>query len=445
MTEHKLDAGKQIIEGLFNLGESLGYVVEKELPVERNRKNPPALDVAWLSEKGQEFPLMIFEVESKVTNAIANNPAKVFGKSNQSFEKPLFFFHVMVSGGQDTSRVDDLRRLFGSHNYRAYELASGKTTELVKDILGQHRRLTRKIDLIGVIKVLESQLWKDANLSEVIQHIENIGFERGHGTFLPRYAALSRNKPEFRQHFIRYLIARESALPYIEEDDRYESWIGSWWAAPIHLGILVLSSDEIQRKKFFYEKLINWQKDTLYGTKIGPHLGLDSDYTQAILGCAPPYWALIAVLMHDLPEAVKFIAEQCKLILLKIESGPLKYSFFTAMWLLHISASSELSLECFEYARNFINNNGGIPDDLLYYPKGYLELEVEDRNNDWLLSSGSEFRPTPDIDEFKSKLAIAHSKSASFQVDAVLLAQEVLLDHGMPLEWSPKLTQLLQG
>ena len=104
MTQHSLNDGKQIIEGLTALGRALGYSVETELPIEKDKKNPQAVDVAWLSEKGQEFPLMIFEVESKITNAAANNPLKVFGKSNQSFEKPLFFFHVMVSAGK-TRRV----------------------------------------------------------------------------------------------------------------------------------------------------------------------------------------------------------------------------------------------------------------------------------------------------------------------------------------------------
>lgn len=78
---------------------------------------------------------MIFEVESSVTNAVINNPAEVFGQPNQTFEKPLFFFHVMATGGQESSRIDNLRNLFGLHNYRVYRLQKDETLQLVKDIL----------------------------------------------------------------------------------------------------------------------------------------------------------------------------------------------------------------------------------------------------------------------------------------------------------------------
>src|SRR5215469_1005513 len=99
MPEHTLVRGKQIIEGLSDLGRALDYFVKPEMPVRREQTNPPAVDVAWLSEEGQSFPLMIFEIESSATNTIANNPVKVFGQPNQEFEKPLFFFHIIVRGG----------------------------------------------------------------------------------------------------------------------------------------------------------------------------------------------------------------------------------------------------------------------------------------------------------------------------------------------------------
>src|SRR5688572_7920119 len=131
MAEHSLPDGQQVINGLLALGNALNYWVEAELPIEKDKKNPQAVDVAWLSEKGQQYPLMIFEIESTTSNTIANNPLKVFGKPNQAFEKPLFFFHVMVTGGNGTSRTDDLRNQYGSHNYRVYTLADEGITQLV--------------------------------------------------------------------------------------------------------------------------------------------------------------------------------------------------------------------------------------------------------------------------------------------------------------------------
>lgn len=447
MPAHTLEAGKQIIEGLFRLGEALGYSVAKELPVEKGKKYPAAVDVAWLSEEGQEFPLMIFEVESKVTNAIANNPTKVFAKPNQSFEKPLFFFHVMVTGGKETSRVEDLRRLFGTHNYRAYELAGGKTAELVKDIFSQHRRLTNKLDLINVINVLQSDPWDTLNLLEILQHIETIGFERGAGTFLPRYAALSKADIRFHEHFIRYLSARELAQPYVVEYDAYsDSFIGQFWATPINLGLLLLSTDDQDKKRFFFEKLIDWQEKSSYLSQIGPHLHLSRDYTMSIVGVAASYWGLIAILMHDLPEAVKYIANQCRALLAALESWASEYSFFTALWLLHISASSESALDCYEYARSFINDRGGISEELLYQPVGFIDIEEFAKGYDpnWLAIANSSPLPVLSAEDFKNALAIRRLSSNFPHSEIISLALDSLLDFNAPSEWSPKLVHFLQ-
>jgi hypothetical protein len=78
MADHKLPAGKQLIQGIAHLGTVLGYHVKKEFPVdEPTYGESPAVDVAWFSQKGNRFPLFIFEVESKATNGMTNNPLKV--------------------------------------------------------------------------------------------------------------------------------------------------------------------------------------------------------------------------------------------------------------------------------------------------------------------------------------------------------------------------------
>lgn len=93
MSEHKLDKGKEVIEWIVELGETLGYFVQTEYPVAKeNKKNIAAVDVAWFSNQINNFPIFIFEIESRSSNAMANNPLKVFAQSNKQFEKPLFFF-----------------------------------------------------------------------------------------------------------------------------------------------------------------------------------------------------------------------------------------------------------------------------------------------------------------------------------------------------------------
>src|SRR4051812_27441815 len=122
MSEHKLQPGKLVIEALSVLGRDLGYFVECEVPVLKRAHSPPLVDVAWKKDETQKFPLMIFEVESSAGNTIANNAMKVFSQSNQDFEKPLFFFHLVVRGGEETSRIDALRKQYGTNNYRVYRL-----------------------------------------------------------------------------------------------------------------------------------------------------------------------------------------------------------------------------------------------------------------------------------------------------------------------------------
>ena len=154
MPGHVLPDGKQVIVGLCRLGEALGYHVATEVPVRKDRHNSPAVDVGWFTEQGHDCPLMSFEVESSATSGIASNASKVYGQHNREFEKPLFFFHIIVKGGRDTTRLDDAQGAFGRHNYRHYRLGGAEKTELVKDILSQHRRLTRRLDLLAVVPVL---------------------------------------------------------------------------------------------------------------------------------------------------------------------------------------------------------------------------------------------------------------------------------------------------
>src|SRR5437588_10321953 len=102
--EHSLPAGRSMIGGIAALGEALGYIARREHPVEEGRSNPPAVDIAWFSDPDDAYPLFIFEVESRATNSIANNVVKVFGQGSDAFEKPLFFFHVILESPIESSR-----------------------------------------------------------------------------------------------------------------------------------------------------------------------------------------------------------------------------------------------------------------------------------------------------------------------------------------------------
>ena len=144
MPEHKLDTGINFIDGINELGLILGYHTQTEKTVDMTKQNSPAVDLAWFKEENQKFPLFIFEVESSATNGMTYNPMKVFSKKNEKFEKPLFFFQLVLNGGQDSSRVDDLKETYGTYNYRIYRISTGESQKFLFDIIEQHRRISQK-------------------------------------------------------------------------------------------------------------------------------------------------------------------------------------------------------------------------------------------------------------------------------------------------------------
>jgi hypothetical protein len=152
MAKHTLPFGIEIINKLYKLGQLLGYHCEKEYPVDK--ENESAVDVAWLFEPEQKYPLFIFEVESKTTNSIPANPLKIFGETNQKFEKPLFLFHLLLTGGQDSRKIQQLERTYGTYNYRIYRFSLEEELNLIKDILSQHRRLTNRLKIAEFITEL---------------------------------------------------------------------------------------------------------------------------------------------------------------------------------------------------------------------------------------------------------------------------------------------------
>ncbi|MFZ3171843.1 MAG: hypothetical protein WA118_07680 [Carboxydocellales bacterium] len=436
MPKHSIKNGQNIIRMVETLGKALEYHVETEFPLQKNKVNPQAVDVAWFSEEGQDFPLMIFEIESSATNAAANNPVKVFGKSNAEFEKPLFFFHIFINCGKYSERTNDLLNLFGTYNYRIYQLNNDREVNcLLKDILSQHRRLSNKVNLVKFIKMLNCIHLKDIDLREILVHIETNSFNSGHGSYLPSYALISQEYPGFRDEFIRYLQQRELSTATESELDNYQTYLGQNWAYPIHLGILCAKNIE-DKKRDFYERLKIWQEKSSYLTQIGPHFGLSNDYDRFIIGLAGSLWTLVAALMKEVEGATKFISKQCIDILKALEYAPIQQSFFTALWALHISASSDDTQLEFDYVRTYINERGGVPEDVLYEPLGG-DGEMF-KESDWLREL-NKATFVPEINEFRNTVRT----KIETKVDPISLGINALLEESIWATWGKQLVSVI--
>lgn len=360
MAEHKLTYGKEIIDRLHKLGRILNYHCEKEYPVDK--ENESAVDIAWLFEAEQKYPLFIFEVESKTTNSIPANPLKIFGESNQKFEKPLFLFHLLLTGGRESGKIQQLERTYGTYNYRIYRFSLEEETNLIKDILSQHRRLTNRLNISELIIEI-AEKWKEVNLDTIILHIEYLEFEKNSGVILPSYAFLSKKLPEMQLHFIRRLKQKAETPKGLFEFESYETYFGTEWSIPIHLGLLSAFANDGQEEKYF-DDFRNWQEKSYYLKQIGPSYGLSRDYDLFILGMAGAVLSLTAILFYKVPGATKYICSELKDIIEKSERfGPA--NLYNSLWLLHLSTCLTIENEYFKFAREIINELGGAPE-LLY-------------------------------------------------------------------------------
>jgi hypothetical protein len=145
MGTHLVQAGRDVIDVLEEIGDVLGYHSRREWPIPGTGDRPQAIDICWFFDKDESSPLFAFEVESKDTSAAQGNANKLFAKSVEELQKPLFFFHLFLDGSPGSTRKEDLLALYGRYNYRVYTIGVAGLEPILDDILGQHRRLNDRL------------------------------------------------------------------------------------------------------------------------------------------------------------------------------------------------------------------------------------------------------------------------------------------------------------
>lgn len=281
MATHKLALGKQLIQGIAQLGMVLGYYVEKEYPVdEAIYGESPAVDIAWFAQKNNDFPLFIFEVESKATNGIANNPLKVFAQENRVFEKPLFFFHVIAQGGANSSRPRNLESLYGKNNYRIYLVGVDSANDLIKDILSQHARLRSGVDYIALYQLLATDAWlHKVDYTKLLMHAACL--ELSKKDVISSYVRICRGDTTIFSQLVE-LILKDSKEDFV--NTVFDSYLGAQWAIPIFTALLCGLSESEDESRYWSSLLLKWQRESSFMPMITPALGLDRDYDEFILG-----------------------------------------------------------------------------------------------------------------------------------------------------------------
>ncbi|MGK0291415.1 MAG: hypothetical protein ACI86H_002883 [bacterium] len=376
MSEHKLKKGINFIEGLLELGEILGYHSKTEFPVEEGNNQSPAVDVAWLKEENQKFPLFIFEIESISTNSMVFNPMKVFTEKNEIFEKPLFFFQIILKHGLNSSRVEALKKQYGTYNYRIYRMASDEKQNLLNDIVQQHRRITDKIDLIQLIQFIKKTSWLEINFEQFVKLILTLDFEKQNGGILRQLAFLSAEFDDLTSITTNY-IKQIHFAPHINHSKiNYDIYIGYEWCYPIHLGIIYNHSTDIEPKNKAQKQLIHWQEKSSYMPMISPHFGLSADHDEFLIWCVGGLLGIVASLFNDNEEIRIYLSQILKEI---IEQTKLEYKIPNLIWLHHILPKNGKKSPVHEFLEDTLNNYGNFSiksfAEPLFFESNYEYIE----------------------------------------------------------------------
>ncbi|MFC6334251.1 hypothetical protein ACFP56_16605 [Paenibacillus septentrionalis] len=415
MGKHTLSKGKTILTILKELGEALDYHVEKEFPVKKG-VNKQAIDIAWfIDDKDITYPIMIFEVESYSANGSSANPMKIYSKPNYEFEKPMFFFHVFVDSGNDSAVINDLEHHYGSNNYRVYEIKKGDMKKLLLDVISQHRRINQNINIPSLVKFFVSRVeYEECRLKDILFHLESL-YRHRWNELLPIYAHLSQYYSQMVDEFLRFLDRKMTNNSI--DDDQYEEYIAYNFSYGVHLAILTCVKDSDQ----YLSKLKWWQEESSYVERIGPSFGLSSDYDSFITSYSGAYFGLLAALLKEQPEGIKYILKQCIKILNKIGTHSDDIVFYNALWALHIAATSDGCEDEYNYIREQINQREGINEHWIIEPPSTLE----DVNSFKMTTTN--IRYIPSIELFKKKYVQSDiSDVKAYKQNIVSLAVKML-------------------
>ena len=375
--------------------------------LDSNRGQRPAVDVAWLSDQNQRFPLMIFEVESSAGNTIASNPLKVFAQATTEFEKPLFYFQIVVRGKAETSRVDLLERQYGTFNYRLYSLGRGECDKLLYDILRQHRRIRSEIPYTKVFDVLVDECWSSyCNPVQILDEAYEIGLSKE--SRLSDYIWLALTEESIRER-MPSLIAADAELNW-NETCSVETYMAKCFG-PELLCAWLLGYDE--------EANHDWEGEW---RAFCSHLNDDS-FTLPFGGsCVGCLLGLCRGRGHTIQELVTNLCS----VLNSLEAR--EYGLHLASWLCHLAAALNREKD-FDTAQDYLEQAGGIPMIHLLTPPSHCALEVNIREE--------YFHGAPSdrmgIAEFAKEARQLHSSRAH---DRSAIAFRVLNLDGYVFDWA---------
>jgi len=367
MGKHSTDKSLNLFNFLIDFGTILRYHTDTEFSMSDNSFGGQAIDIAWFNEKGYKFPLFIFEIESTSNNSIANNPTKVFGKDSKIFEKPLFFFHIIIDGAENSEKYSDLIGLFGKYNYDIFRINNGEIENLLLKIIAQHRRVYNHIDLYYIIRLINDspEIKSDINFESLLKKIEKLIHDNQFYTLGQVYADIASRDNSFNEQYFNFIHRTfiDDSLPKLT----YESYYASITSEFINLGILYSKFGKEIHDIDFLNLIIEAQKTETFNM-IEYLPGLNQDYDTFIQDYVPFYLALTFFLFDGNLNVQRYILD---LAISFIEKLQLEQDFIFehhVSWSLLMAASNKDFAQNFEELKDLVNSKNGMLNTILYCP-----------------------------------------------------------------------------
>ncbi|PJZ43785.1 hypothetical protein [Leptospira brenneri] len=433
MGKHQLITGKRTIAIISELGKALGYHVKHEYPVRANGNPNEAVDVAWLFDELQEFPLFIFEIESNSTNSMVYNPTKVFSQEASKFSKPLFLFQLILKGSSKSGVYTSLENQFGKFNYKAIILSEVGWSEVLYEILLQHRRLTLEFDTVAFLIFLNNNSDKIIIDSSFLINLYNLNYLNSNRRLLANYARLSivdKTYKEAFSHLLNKLFQEEEKGTPMSD---YDTYYGDHWYRPLHIGLVYYFATENEIKLELIEKFKSWQEKNSFMTMIGPHFGLNYDYDTFLILNSGFLLTNISCLLGGNKE----ITEYCGNILLNIiKKSREDNKINNLIWLYHLITPHKKQLNSlYKWTIEQLYNLECLNADILLFP--YDEPLEED---EWL-ENIKNLRKNEESEYTESK--IKEKLKNEENEDIYSIAIEILTNIEFDQELKPKILTIL--
>jgi hypothetical protein len=367
MGKHSTATSLKLFDFLIDLGNVLYYHTDTEYPMSENSFGSQAIDIAWFNDKENKFPLFIFEIESSSNNSIANNPAKIFGKDSKVFEKPLFFFHIIIDGAENSEKYNDLLGLFGKHNYDIFKINNADIENLLIKIISQHRRIHNEINLGYILRLINGyeEIKSEIEFEGFLKNVEKLMHENQFYRIGQVYADIASLDESFQEQYLKFICRYFKDKPPFNLS--YENYSASIVSEFINLGLLFSQYENEDNYFDFNNLLIEAQKTETF-RKIEYLPGLNYDYDVFIQDHVPFYIALAFFLFEGNISAQKYILDIAIGIIKKLNiKEEFIFEHHLSWGLLMTSSNCEFT-DNFEELKDLMNSRSGILNTILFCP-----------------------------------------------------------------------------